>query len=319
MTRAHLLPAPSRSLMHSRIHSPSNPMGCALILALTFSLSSSLSGCEAPPPEPTPVTKSGDTARAAKSAEARESKPRAPKERPKRKIKAKPAAEVAVSPDDPLKGTWSLEDATKGLTGEGALVATITTSLGKLECKLLDDKAPITVANFVGLARGLRPWKNKEGEWVKKAAYDATLFHRIVKGFMVQGGTQNGGEEAGYVIPDEVWEDANHDKPGLLCMANRGKNTNSKQFFITHDAALHLDGGYTIFGECGPLDVLDKIATVAVKGEKPVDPPAIESITIARKAMDGAAPATSASADPAAGAAPTASAAPAAGSAKPGG
>ena len=275
----------------------------ALALALA---ASSLAACEAPPPEPVP--EKGKTAETAKPAETREDKSRAPKARAKRKITAKPAAEVAVAPDDPQKGQWTLADATKDLPGEGPLVATITTSLGKLECKLFDDKAPITVANFVGLARGLRPWKSKDGEWVKKPAYDDTKFHRIIKGFMIQGGSQNGSEEAGYVIPDEVWEDANHDKPGLLCMANRGKNTNSKQFFITHDAALHLDGGYTIFGECGPLETLDKLATVPVRGERPVDPPTIQSITIARgagKAADGAA---ASSADPAASAAPSASA-----------
>lgn len=272
----------------------------ALVLA-----ASSLAACEAPPPEPVP--EKGKTVETAKPAETRDDKARAPKARAKRKITAKPAAEVATAPDDPQKGAWTLADATKDLPGDGPLVATITTSLGKLECKLFDDKAPITVANFVGLARGLRPWKSKDGEWVKKPAYDDTKFHRIIKGFMIQGGSQNGSEEAGYVIPDEVWEDANHDKPGLLCMANRGKNTNSKQFFITHDAALHLDGGYTIFGECGPLETLDKLATVPTRGERPVDPPTIQSVTIARGAgkADGAA---ASSADAAASAAPSASA-----------
>jgi len=279
----------------------------ALITSVTFLLAA----CEAPPPEPAPEAKSNSAPAATATAD---KKPAAKKDRPKRKINAKPVAEVKVSEDDPLKGKYDLETATKGLTGDGPLTAKITTSLGVVECKLFADKAPITVANFVGLARGIRPWK-KDGSWVTEPAYDNTVFHRIIKGFMIQGGSQNGSEETGYVIPDEIWEDANHDRPGLLCMANRGNNTNSKQFFITHDAAAHLDNKYTIFGECSPLDLVDKLATVPTKGERPVDPPAIKSITIEGKASASAAAASRGSAEPSASAAPAASAAPSASSA----
>jgi peptidyl-prolyl cis-trans isomerase A (cyclophilin A) len=212
----------------------------------------------------------------------------APVERPKppkRKVSAKPTAEVKPAEDDPLKGKWTLDDATKGLPAGKAITATIETDLGSLECKLLDDKAPITVANFVGLARGTRPWKTPEGKWEKKAAYDGTIFHRIIKGFMIQGGDakKNGTGEPGYVIPDEIWEDANHDRAGLLCMANRGPNTNGAQFFITDDSAPHLDNGYTIFGECSPVDMVHKIANVEVVGEKPRTPVTIKKVTITRK------------------------------------
>jgi len=204
---------------------------------------------------------------------------------PKRKITAQPTASVTPSPDDPLKGKFTLEDATKGLPAGKELVATIDTSMGKLECKLFADKAPITVANFVGLARGIRPWKTPEGKWEKKAAYDGTTFHRVIKGFMIQGGDAkgNGTGEPGYVIPDEIWEDANHDRAGLLCMANRGKNTNGAQFFITDAAAPHLDNGYTIFGECEPVDVVHKIASVPVRGDRPESAPEIKKVTISRK------------------------------------
>jgi peptidyl-prolyl cis-trans isomerase A (cyclophilin A) len=203
----------------------------------------------------------------------------------KRKISAKPVAEVKPSPDDPLKGKWTLADATKGLPEGKTLSATIETDMGSLECKLFDDKAPITVANFVGLARGIRPWKTPEGKWDKKPAYDDGVFHRVIKGFMIQGGDalKNGTGEAGYVIPDEVWEDANHDRAGLLCMANRGPNTNSAQFFIMDDAAVHLDGGYTIFGECGPVETIHKIASVEVRGDRPTTMPVIKKVTITRK------------------------------------
>jgi peptidyl-prolyl cis-trans isomerase A (cyclophilin A) len=191
-----------------------------------------------------------------------------------------------VSEDDPLHGKFSLDDATTGLAGKGALSAEIDTDLGKLECDLYDSKAPITVANFVGLARGLRPFKAPDGKWTKKPAYDGTTFHRVIKGFMIQGGDPSGtgAGEPGYVIPDEVWPGATHDKRGLICMANRGPNTNGQQFFITDAAAPHLDTGYTIFGLCGPDAVIEKLASVPVQGDHSVTPTKIKKISIKRKA-----------------------------------
>src|SRR5438046_1560675 len=100
--------------------------------------------------------------------------------------KTTPVASVPVSPDDPLAGKFTLDDATKGLTGTGDLYADIQTDLGKLECELYADKAPITVANFVGLARGLRPFKQPDGKWANNNGYDGTTFHRVIKGFMIQ-------------------------------------------------------------------------------------------------------------------------------------
>ena len=197
-----------------------------------------------------------------------------------------PATEGPVSPDDPLHGKFSLDDATAGLSGKGALVAEIDTDLGKLECDLYDDKAKVTVANFVGLARGLRPFKAPDGKWGKKPAYDGTTFHRVVKGFMIQGGDPSGtgAGEPGYVIPDEVWPGSAHDQRGLLCMANRGPNTNGQQFFIMDAAARHLDGGYTIFGKCGPDAVIEKLASVPVQGDHSITPSKIKKVVIKRKA-----------------------------------
>ena len=264
---------------------------------------STLLACESKAPEPTAASvdlRSKPAARA-RPRLAMSNRPAPPKPA-KRKVTAQPVAEVKPSEDDPIKGKWTLDDATKGLAKGDELVASIETDLGTLECKLFADKAPITVANFVGLARGTRPWKTPEGKWEKKPAYDGTIFHRIINGFMIQGGDakKNGSGEAGYVIPDEVWEDANHDRAGLLCMANRGKNTNSAQFFITDDAAFHLDNGYTIFGECGPVELVHKIASVEVKGEKPVTPPVIKKVTVTRKKGEAAAaPSGSAAAGPA--------------------
>jgi len=237
--------------------------------------------CESSPPEPTPSKRSSTVTPAALSTNS------APKPAPSPvppKLPAKPVASVTVAPDDPLQGKWTLDDAVKGLPGDGQLIATIDTELGKIECKLFEDKAPITVANFVGLARGLRPWKDPSGQWVKKPAYDGSTFHRVIRGFMIQGGDPkgNGTGEPGYVIPDEIWEGGRHDRPGLLCMANRGPNTNGMQFFITDDAAPHLDGGYTIFGECTPHEVIHKIASVEVVRDRPKNPPKIRSIKIKR-------------------------------------
>ncbi len=185
---------------------------------------------------------------------------------------------------DPLGGKFTLADATAGLEGKGALTATIETSLGKLSCELYADKAPTTVANFIGLARGIRPFRDPSGHWVKKPGYDGTTFHRIIKGFMIQGGdpTGTGAGEPGYVIPDEVWSGAKHDQRGLLCMANRGANTNGMQFFITDGPAPHLDSGYTIFGKCSPDAVIETLASAEVRGDRAVSPPRIQHVTIGR-------------------------------------
>jgi peptidyl-prolyl cis-trans isomerase A (cyclophilin A) len=308
------------------------PISCALATTIL------VSGCESAPAEPTATKASADvkpkvTVSARPAASARQRPP--PPKPVKRKVEAKPVATVKPSEDDPLKGKWTLADATKGLTGGKQLTASIETSMGTLECKLFSDKAPLTVANFVGLARGTRPWKTPEGKWEKKPAYDGTIFHRIIKGFMIQGGDpkKNGQGEPGYVIPDEVWEDANHDRPGQLCMANRGPNTNGAQFFITDEPALNLDGGYTIFGECGPVDKIHEIAAVETERDRPKTQVDIKSIKISLKAEDWtppglapapapppaasgtpeAGPSTSASAAASAAAKPAASASPKAG------
>lgn len=232
--------------------------------------------------------------------------PASPKEADAPKPPATPAPPPKAAPTpDPLKGQFTLADATKDLKGKGALVADIDTDLGKLSCELYEDKAPTTVANFVGLARGLRPFKSPSGEWVKKAAYDGTTFHRIIKGFMIQGGDPEGTGrgEPGYVIPDELWG-GKHDRRGLLCMANRGPNTNGMQFFITDAAAPHLDRSYTIFGSCTPDSVIEKLASVEVKGERPVTAPKIKSVTIRRSGKPPTSPKVSGSASPPAAAAP---------------
>lgn len=208
---------------------------------------------------------------------------------------AAPATAAAASQEvvKPVDGPISLEAATEGLAGQGALFADLETDKGKISCRLFDDKAPKAVANFVGLARGKQPFRDPlTSKWTKRPAYDGTTFHRIMKGFMIQGGdpTGTGTGGPGYEFADELWQGSRHDRAGLLSMANTGPNHNGMQWFITDDAAPNLDGdemlarppSYTIFGECTPLDVVHAIAAVPVKGERPVEKPRITKITIRR-------------------------------------
>lgn len=225
-------------------------------------------------------------------------------------------APLADPGPDPMGGSFSLAQAAAGLPATGALVATIKTSKGELRCKLLEDKAPIAVANFVGLARGTRPFKDK-GQWVTRAAYDGTTFHRVIKGFMIQGGDPQGTGrgEPGYVFKDELWSGpgSKHDRAGLLCMANRGPDTNGMQFFVTDAAAPHLDKSYTIFGECSPVSVVHAIANVPTDpGDRPQEEVTIQKVEISRGGATAAAPASSAKGPAAApaSAAPPAPAAP---------
>jgi peptidyl-prolyl cis-trans isomerase A (cyclophilin A) len=197
-----------------------------------------------------------------------------------------PIVRDPTSPD-PLGGKFDLKAALAGLPGAGKnLKAAIETGMGTIECKLFADKTPNTVANFVGLARGLRPfWDAKQGAWVKRPLFDGTSFHRTIADFMIQGGDHmgDGTGQVGYNINDEL-VGLKHDRAGLLCMANRGPNTNGGQFFITDAAAPHLTqmNTYTIFGDCTPTDLVHKIATSSAGMERPASPVPIKKVTITR-------------------------------------
>ena len=130
--------------------------------------------------------------------------------------------------------------------------ATFQTSMGEIVVKLLPEKAPKTVENFVGLAEGTREWTDpRSGTKQQKPLYDGTVFHRVIPEFMIQGGdplgTGTGGP--GYKFADEIGPENRFAKPGLLAMANAGPNTNGSQFFITEVPTPWLDKGHTIFGE----------------------------------------------------------------------
>ena len=238
---------------------------------------------------------------------------------------------VRAEEGDPNHGTFTLAEATKGLPGPatGPLQAVIETSKGKFTCELFDKQTPLTVANFVGLATGKRAWLDpKTGKWVqKKPLYDGLIFHRVIPGFMIQGGDPQGTGmgNPGYRFPDEIVPERKFDKPGQLAMANAGPATNGSQFFITDSTPTHLTGRHTIFGQCDPVSLVTEIASVPTgAANRPVDNVVIKKITIshakpAKGAAKAKAPSAAASADKKSekAAAPAAPAAPAA--APPGG
>jgi peptidyl-prolyl cis-trans isomerase A (cyclophilin A) len=195
------------------------------------------------------------------------------------------AAAARADEEDPAKGNFTLEEATKGLAASGPLTAKIETTQGTFTCELYDKQAPVTVANFVGLARGLRPWKDKSGHWVKKAFYDGLIFHRVIPGFMIQGGDPLGigSGNPGYRFDNEIAPDLKFDRPGLLAMANAGPGTNGSQFFITEGTPMYLNGKHTIFGKCDPLSLVSKITGVE-RGprDKPTTDVVMKKVVITR-------------------------------------
>ena len=166
------------------------------------------------------------------------------------------------------------------------LTATLDTTLGVVTCELWPEKSPKTVLNFVELAEGTREWTEpKTGEKVKRPLYDGTIFHRIMKDFMIQGGDPlgNGTGDAGYRFEDEVDNGLKFDQPGLLAMANSGPNTNGSQFFITDSLPDHLNGKHTIFGKCAPKETIQTIISVEVgPRNKPVTDVVLKKVTIQR-------------------------------------
>jgi cyclophilin family peptidyl-prolyl cis-trans isomerase len=173
---------------------------------------------------------------------------------------------------------------TKDLAGTGPLVATIETSMGTIHCELAADKAPMTVANFIGLATGQHAfWDETTRTAVKRPYFDGLTFHRVIPKFMIQGGdpTATGAGGPGYEFGDEF--DLKLDKAGTLAMANAGPSTNGSQFFITEEPVPRLNGKHTVFGYCKEIDVVKAIARVA-KGakDKPEEPVIMKHVTIGR-------------------------------------
>ena len=168
------------------------------------------------------------------------------------------------------------------------LYATLKTNHGDIEVKLFPNHAPKTVANFTELAEGKREWVDpRTGQKSSDRLYDGTIFHRVISGFMIQGGdpTGTGRGGPGYEFADEFHPELQFDRPYLLAMANRGPGTNGSQFFITVGPTPHLNRRHTIFGEVVDPEsqkVVDAIATTATdRNDRPTDTVVVDSVTIA--------------------------------------
>jgi peptidyl-prolyl cis-trans isomerase A (cyclophilin A) len=165
------------------------------------------------------------------------------------------------------------------------VLAIFQTTMGDINCTLFPDKAPVTVANFIGLATGTKDWTNPASGITMhhKPLYDGTVFHRVIPNFMIQGGDPlgNGTGGPGYSFKDE-FSDLTFDQPGRLAMANSGPATNGSQFFITEVPTPHLDGKHTIFGQCDNLDLEKQIARAATdpRNDRPFDPVKITHLKI---------------------------------------
>src|SRR5215472_15459602 len=172
------------------------------------------------------------------------------------------------------------------------LYAHFTTSEGNFSIQLFDDLAPKTVANFTGLAEGSKEWTDpRTGKKSTSPYYNGTIFHRIIDGFMIQGGDPlgNGTGGPGYEFKNENSPDLKFDKEGILAMANAGRDTNGSQFFVTLAPVAQLNGNYTIFGHVvDGMDVVHKIGSVPVRGgaggekSSPVTPVTLKKVTIER-------------------------------------
>ena len=167
---------------------------------------------------------------------------------------------------------------------------TLHTNLGDINLTMFPDHAPKTVANFVGLAKGTLDYKDDAGRTSPTPYYDGLTFHRVIPGFMIQGGCPQGSGMGGpgFTFNDEISPDKNFSNPYILAMANAGKRggqgTNGSQFFITTGPTPHLQGKHTIFGEVADQpsrEVVDKIGAVRTGGgDKPVEPVVINSVTV---------------------------------------
>ncbi|HMG02848.1 MAG TPA: peptidylprolyl isomerase [Edaphobacter sp.] len=231
-----------------------------LVLALTLGSGSALAQSQSQPPAPNP-----------------------PQSPPAAQAPT-PAAPADALPDDPSTASQVKPQVTP--TGPTAV---IDTSMGRLTCKLYDKQAPVTVANFIGLADGSKDWTDpKTLQKVHgQPFYNGTTFHRVIPAFMIQGGDKlgDGRGDPGYLFQDEIDPTLIFDEPGRLAMANSGPSTNGSQFFITEAPVPQLNGKHTIFGQCDSHTTL-MVATIARvqrdENDKPLTPVVINKITIVR-------------------------------------
>jgi len=165
--------------------------------------------------------------------------------------------------------------------------AKLQTNHGDITVELFEERAPRTVENFIGLATGQQEWTDPQsGETRTDPLYNDVQFHRIIEGFMIQGGdpTGTGRGGPGYQFDDEFHPDLGHDGPGVLSMANSGPNTNGSQFFITLGAQPHLDNRHSVFGKViDGMDVVEEIGSVPTgRNDKPREDVVLESVAVYR-------------------------------------
>jgi len=170
---------------------------------------------------------------------------------------------------------------------EPGTYARFDTTEGSFTIRLFEKEGPKTVANFVGLADGSKEWKDPAtGEKKKGPYYDGVIFHRVINGFMIQGGDPlgQGTGGPGFTFADEFHPSLRHDRAGILSMANAGPNTNGSQFFITLGPTPHLDRKHSVFGEVVEgLDVVRRIGAVPTgRQDRPVKPVVMNKVTIER-------------------------------------
>ena len=170
------------------------------------------------------------------------------------------------------------------------LIARLATNRGEIDIELFPNHAPVTVENFVGLAEGTKEYTDhKTRQKTTGRFYDGLVFHRVIPGFMIQGGDPQGTGTGGpgYDFKDEFHPELRFDRPYLLAMANAGPGTNGSQFFITVGKTPHLNNKHTIFGEVASAEgrqVVDTIAgTPTDRRDLPTEPVVIESVTIERR------------------------------------
>jgi len=171
---------------------------------------------------------------------------------------------------------------------DAGLYAHFDTTEGRFTVRLFEQEVPRTVENFVGLADGSKGWTDpRTGQPATGPLYDGVVFHRVIDGFMIQGGDPAGRGTGGpgYTFADEFHSDCRHDKAGILSMANAGPNTNGSQFFVTLAPTPHLDDRHSVFGEVVEgLEVVQAIGKVPTSkaGDRPLTDVVISTIVIER-------------------------------------
>jgi peptidyl-prolyl cis-trans isomerase A (cyclophilin A) len=198
------------------------------------------------------------------------------------------AQQSTTTPDAPAPAAQTAAPAPPPSPQPTGPTAVFDTSMGRMTCRLFSKEAPNTVANFVGLATGTRDWTEPKTHQLMhgKPLYNGTIFHRVIPGFMIQGGDPLGTGEGdpGYKFNDEIVPGLNFDVAGRLAMANSGPNTDGSQFFITVAATPWLNQHYTIFGQCDDSSVWVAKSITDVNRDpnnnRPVEPVVLDKVTI---------------------------------------